>query len=324
MAQNPDTSVTPIMIHRTRRHQGRALTLTPFMQQNACSTTKENRVNNPYAASNTSTDGNMPQQAGQTYEPEIFALNGRLGRIRYLAYGIIINIVIMVVAGVLLGVLAAVIGSSNPGVFGILGFLIYVPILAVSFILAKRRLNDLDQSGWLGLLLIVPLVNFFFGLYLLFAPGTRGPNRYGAEPCANNTGLIVVACLFPVGIMFVGILAAVAIPAYATYTKKAKFSEVVLSTSGAKVAVEICAQDNAQNGVIAGCGGGANGVPPDVTSPKGMVASITTADNGTITATAISENGLQGQTYILVPTFNNGKVTWVKEGTCTSGSPSLC
>ncbi len=278
-------------------------------------------MSNPYAASNTS----MDEAVQPTYEPEIFALSGRLGRIRFLAYTIIAYIVTVVAAGVLLAVLAAVIGANNPVAFGTLAFLLYfLPLLISGFVLAKRRLNDMDQSGWLGLLLLIPLVHFFFWLFLLFAPGTRGPNRYGAEPSANNTALIVVACIFPfVGVAMIGILAAVALPAYQTYTMKAKFSEVVLSTASAKIAVEICAQDRAQP-QIAGCGSGANGVPPDVRTPNGMVASVTTADNGVITATAISDKGLKGQTYILIPTFTDGKVSWTKEGTCKTNSPAIC
>ncbi|MBT5555833.1 MAG: prepilin-type N-terminal cleavage/methylation domain-containing protein, partial [Halieaceae bacterium] len=40
-------------------------------------------------------------------------------------------------------------------------------------------------------------------------------------------------------VAIIGILAAVALPAYQTYTQKARFSEVVLATSAAKIAVEI-------------------------------------------------------------------------------------
>jgi type IV pilus assembly protein PilA len=38
-------------------------------------------------------------------------------------------------------------------------------------------------------------------------------------------------------VAIIGILAAVALPAYQTYTKKAKFSEVVLGTAAVKSAV---------------------------------------------------------------------------------------
>jgi type IV pilus assembly protein PilA len=127
-------------------------------------------------------------------------------------------------------------------------------------------------------------------------------------------------------VAIIGILAAVALPAYQNYTKKAKFSEVVLATNGAKIAVEICAQNTvgAEAGAITVCGNAnpENGIPAAVAA-SGFIASVTTAANGAITATAVSTNGLGGEQYILTPTFAAGKVTWAKTGSCTS-APALC
>jgi len=118
-------------------------------------------------------------------------------------------------------------------------------------------------------------------------------------------------------IAIIGILASIALPAYQKYTQKAKFSEVVLATAGIKTAVEICAQDL---NTVTGCDGGATGsgwnIAADTTTTDGRVASMKTV-NGTITATAVKTGGLNGSTYILVPTFANGKVTWNDTtGTC--------
>ena len=121
-----------------------------------------------------------------------------------------------------------------------------------------------------------------------------------------------------------------ALPAYQDYTKRAKFSEVVIGTSGIKTAVELCAQD--QNGVLANCDGGATGpgwsiVNVDETGiATSNVATITTTD-GVITATAKNANGLAGETYILTPAWANGKVTWTKSGTCLvagGGAADIC
>ena len=43
-------------------------------------------------------------------------------------------------------------------------------------------------------------------------------------------------------VAIIGILAAVALPAYQTYTAKARFSEVTLATGPAKTAIELCIQ----------------------------------------------------------------------------------
>ena len=123
-------------------------------------------------------------------------------------------------------------------------------------------------------------------------------------------------------VAIIGILAAVALPAYQTYTKKAKFSEVVISTANHKTAIEICLQD--QNGVLANCAAGLNGVPADV-GASGRVASVTTSATAVITATAAATGGLAGtETYSLTPTFAAGQTIWTVGGTCFTASPKLC
>ena len=56
-------------------------------------------------------------------------------------------------------------------------------------------------------------------------PGTRGANNYGKPPPPNTTGAVVLACIVPV-IMIVGIVAAIAIPAYQDYAQRVAGSEV--------------------------------------------------------------------------------------------------
>ncbi len=123
-------------------------------------------------------------------------------------------------------------------------------------------------------------------------------------------------------VAIIGILAAVALPAYQQYTLKAKFSEVVLSTASVKTQVELCAQD--QNGV-SGCTAGTNGIDPNIAVGAGKVGSLTTAA-GVVTATAISGSGLTGQTYVLTAAFSSTtlQTTWTVSGTCLTGSPKLC
>ncbi|MBX2886317.1 MAG: prepilin-type N-terminal cleavage/methylation domain-containing protein [Granulosicoccus sp.] len=127
-------------------------------------------------------------------------------------------------------------------------------------------------------------------------------------------------------IAIIGILAAVAVPQYQTYTARAKFSEVILATTPFKSAIEVCAQTN---GALTNCTtAGANGIPPVPTAAAltaGHVGSVAVALNGTdaeITATAKNQEGLGGSTYILTGTFANGRVTWAPSGTC--GAAGLC
>jgi type IV pilus assembly protein PilA len=132
-------------------------------------------------------------------------------------------------------------------------------------------------------------------------------------------------------VAIIGILAAVALPAYQDYTQKAKFSEVILATSSAKVAVELCAQEAAVT-PIASCLQGTNGVPATIGAADGAVAAgkyvafIDTSAAGVITAQGIpalvgSVAG-KGATYVMTPAYSaTTGVTWTISGTC---SPKLC
>ncbi len=116
-------------------------------------------------------------------------------------------------------------------------------------------------------------------------------------------------------VAIIGILAAIALPAYQQYTQKAKFTEVVMATQSYKTDVEVCAQEL---GVVTGCSNGSNGVAAAPVA-LGYVASVTTV-NGLITAT--SQNLSSTYTYTLSPAFANGRVTWTVGGSCLGAN--LC
>ena len=134
-------------------------------------------------------------------------------------------------------------------------------------------------------------------------------------------------------IAIIGILAAVAIPQYQVYSVKAKFSEVIAATTPWKLAVESCVSNNitlsTAGAAITGCqNGNSTGEVPAVPGAAGNIASVTTSAAGVITATAITTQGLNGQTYILTPTLNaagaSTLVTWVKSSSSTCMSQGLC
>lgn len=122
-------------------------------------------------------------------------------------------------------------------------------------------------------------------------------------------------------VAIIGILAAIALPAYNQYTKKAKFTEVVNATAGLKADVEICGDDN--SGDYANCDGGSGGVGANIVTGNATkyVDTVTTVD-GEITAQARDAGGLEGETYILSPTWdvdstgNGGHTVWTVSGDC--------
>ena len=132
----------------------------------------------------------------------------------------------------------------------------------------------------------------------------------------NQKGFTLIELMIVIAI--IGILASIALPAYQTYMKKAKFSEVVLAGSGLKTPIEICIGD--KNGV-AGCDGGSNGIPADIGALANSKIKSLKVKNGKITVVGIDELkvGNANPTYILEPILANGKVTWKDEdGTCVA------
>jgi len=63
--------------------------------------------------------------------------------------------------------------------------IIFIVIAILAWIQTIKRLHDLNNSGWLSLMQLIPVVNFIFGLYLLFSDSNKGPNKYGEDPKAR-------------------------------------------------------------------------------------------------------------------------------------------
>ena len=128
----------------------------------------------------------------------VFTLSGRLGRARYFAYGIAVSLCASLLLGGVFGA-AALSFSFTPNDDQALASLpIYGLMAASTIILARRRLNDMDRSGWLALLLIAPGINIFFGLWLLFGEGTPDANSFGPPPPPNTRAVVAATWILPV------------------------------------------------------------------------------------------------------------------------------
>ncbi len=108
-------------------------------------------------------------------------------------------------------------------------------------------------------------------------------------------------------VAIIGILAAIALPAYQDYTIKAKVGAALSSLSSTKTAVGLCIQE--QGGVLAGCDTGAAGVPA-WTATKEVTAAVT--DDGVITVTFGTGigTGIDSLKFIMTPTAGTSNITW--------------
>ena len=73
------------------------------------------------------------------------------------------------------------------GDIDLLGLGDYSKIVLIAFSLLSsmaiivRRLHDMDKSGWLFLISVIPFLNILI-MVLLLLPGTNGANRYREDP----------------------------------------------------------------------------------------------------------------------------------------------
>ena len=117
-------------------------------------------------------------------------------------------------------------------------------------------------------------------------------------------------------VAIIGILAAVALPAYQTYSDRAKYSEVVLAATPAKTAIDVCIQTGRP---AAGC--------HTITSQAGwaagsLVTSVTIGGSSAIpTVTvvpAVLGNIAAADTLIMTATIANGSANWAITGGCVT------
>jgi type IV pilus assembly protein PilA len=118
-------------------------------------------------------------------------------------------------------------------------------------------------------------------------------------------------------IAIIGILASVALPAYQTYTKRAKFSEVVLATTPYKSAFEVAAQTGRIT-ALAGTDSGGNGIPA-AAGASGVVTSVAMKD-GVITGTGTA--AVDSETITYTPDGVVAPIQWTAGGTCQAAG--LC
>ncbi|MFO1372388.1 MAG: DUF805 domain-containing protein [Candidatus Competibacteraceae bacterium] len=171
----------------------------------------------PYQAPRSAITPTAPTDYG---EVKILSTAGRLGRVRYIGYSMGLGLLANIVAGLLGGVTALFKGDLGALLLAGVVIILMVLALVMSIMLVVQRLHDFDANGWWAVLMLVPLANIVLYLVLLIMPGTQGANRFGNPPPPNTTGVIILALIVP-AIAVIGIIAAIAIPAYHDYTLRA-------------------------------------------------------------------------------------------------------
>lgn len=148
-------------------------------------------------------------------ELNVFSVEGRIGRLRYLAWSLALLLACIPLFGV------AAIGFAISEILGAaLVGLAVIAMMVVAVQMGVQRLHDIGWSGWLFLLTLVPIVGGLMNLLMLVVPGGDAANRFGPPPPANSTAVKILALLWLL-VPVLGIVAAVTLPAYQDYVSRA-------------------------------------------------------------------------------------------------------
>lgn len=122
-----------------------------------------------------------------------FSFEGRINRAKFWLGNVIlwaVYVVLMLLGGG--GIMMSMdpnapqAASGGMGVMGIVVLIIYIATIWPALAIGVKRWHDRDKSGWWVLIALVPIIG---GLWYLiecgFLEGTKGPNKYGADPLAQ-------------------------------------------------------------------------------------------------------------------------------------------
>ncbi|MDO9284384.1 MAG: prepilin-type N-terminal cleavage/methylation domain-containing protein [Aquabacterium sp.] len=120
-------------------------------------------------------------------------------------------------------------------------------------------------------------------------------------------------------VAIIGILAAVALPAYQSYMKKAAYTEVIAGAGNHKKGVEIC---YSMNNALTDCNAGTDPVPAALSGVTGGALNAISVTTGVITLTPNAYKGIDAtDTCVMTPgVATAGRLTWAYSGACVTNN----
>ena len=110
--------------------------------------------------------------------------NGRIRRLHYWIGAIVMGFG----SGIVMSIIMMATGMQRGGGLAMVGMvicgIIYIGVIYAGLALVIKRLHDRNRPAIFALLLLVPLLNFWPMIEILFLDGTPGDNQYGPSPKA--------------------------------------------------------------------------------------------------------------------------------------------
>lgn len=133
----------------------------------------------------------------------LFSAKGRISRGSYLLGALALMVVAAVFTGATLAFQQAVTVPDDSGtmhmelwqlgIFAALAVAYLVFMVWSGICLAVKRFHDLDVPGSQIFMFLVPFLNVWCMIRLIFFAGTPGSNKYGANPASGPVGTVVPA-----------------------------------------------------------------------------------------------------------------------------------
>lgn len=194
---------------------------------------------NPYTAPDAKLETSVK---AEEYEPKVFTFHGRIGRLRFITYFfgaflLLLLAFIPVIFGTLEELATGILEGVLPEMTLFAGIAVLAFNIAGGTILAmfgKRRLNDLNRSGWFILIYFAPvvfvfpvdfvfietftwigeLVSLLLWIYLVYFPGTATANEFGPVPSENSAIVKIFGLMLHVLFAFVVIFGIIALSTF--------------------------------------------------------------------------------------------------------------
>lgn len=174
---------------------------------------------------------NSPFENQPLQQDSPFKANGRFGRLSYAAWTFLFTLTL---AAVVLLIIFTFGLTQNEGTSGFTApdivaiAILYIVGIYISFVFTIRRLHDRNNTGWLSLLMLVPVVNIGLAIYLFCAKGTEGPNDYGPKrptPSWERVLGWIYIVIIPLAFVF-GVIVAMMVPSYQSYIERSESIEI--------------------------------------------------------------------------------------------------
>ncbi len=93
---------------------------------------------------------------------------------------------LLIIPFYILGIIGITDGDASMSMMSTLGWVSYGIIVLATLIpglaVAVRRLHDINKSGWLYFIILIPLIGPIIMLVWFFTDGNRFTNNYGSDP----------------------------------------------------------------------------------------------------------------------------------------------